>query len=178
MQERTKRKKIGDALMKVALGCRVEEVTEEYAEVDGELRLTKRRETKKDIPPDLKAVQLLMASPEDGASDCSALSDEQLEAEKRRLLGLLQGAEEGAEKGAGKGAGLRRKAISEETGETDGTEEGGVKAGASARSAASKKSAGAVKSAGRAAKAGAGGESGTEAKPRRRAAKRRRRTKQ
>ncbi|HIR23863.1 MAG TPA: hypothetical protein IAB32_08780 [Candidatus Scatosoma pullicola] len=175
MQERTKRKKIGDALMKVALGCRVEEVTEEYAEVDGELRLTKRRETKKDIPPDLKAVQLLMASPEEGASDCSALSDEQLEAEKRRLLGLLQGAEEGAGKEENKGAGLRRKAIPEGTGET---EEGGVKAGASARSAASKKSAGAAKSAGRAAKAGAGGESGTEAKPRRRAAKRRRRTKQ
>ena len=174
MQERTKRKKIGDALMKVALGCRVEEVTEEYAEVDGELRLTKRRETKKDIPPDLKAVQLLMASPEEGASDCSALSDEQLEAEKRRLLGLLQGAEEGAGKAENKGAGLRRKAIPEGTGET---EEGGVKAGASARSA-SKKSAGAAKSAGRAAKAGAGGESGTEAKPRRRAAKRRRRTKQ
>ena len=175
MQERTKRKKIGDALMKVALGCRVEEVTEEYAEVDGELRLTKRRETKKDIPPDLKAVQLLMASPEEGASDCSALSDEQMEAEKRRLLGLLQGAEEGAGKAENKGAGLRRKAIPEGT---DGTEEGGVKAGASARSAASKKSAGAAKSAGRTAKAGAGGEFGTEAKPRRRAAKRRRRTKQ
>ena len=174
MQERTKRKKIGDALMKVALGCRVEEVTEEYAEVDGELRLTKRRETKKDIPPDLKAVQLLMASPEEGASDCSALSDEQLEAEKRRLLGLLQGAEEGVEKG-NKGAGLRRKAIPEGT---DGTEEGGIKTETSARSAASKKSAGAAKSAGRTAKAGAGGESGTEAKPRRRAAKRRRRTKQ
>ena len=181
MQERTKRKKIGDALMKVALGCRVEEVTEEYAEVDGELRLTKRRETKKDIPPDLKAVQLLMASPEEGASDCSALSDEQLEAEKRRLLGLLQGAEEGAGKAENEGAGLRRKAIPEGT---DGTEEGGVKAGASVKaetsvkSAASKKSAGAAKSAGRAAKAGAGGESGTEAKPGRRAAKRRRRTKQ
>ena len=175
MQERTKRKKIGDALMKVALGCRVEEVTEEYAEVDGELRLTKRRETKKDIPPDLKAVQLLMASPEEGASDCSALSDEQLEAEKRRLLGLLQGAEEGAGKAEDEGAGLRRKAIPEGT---DGTEEGGVKAEASARSAASKKSAGAAKSAGRTAKAGAGGESGTEAKPGRRAAKRRRRTKQ
>ena len=115
MQERTKRKKIGDALMKVALGCRVEEVTEEYAEVDGELRLTKRRETKKDIPPDLKAVQLLMASPEEGAADCSALSDEQLEAEKRRLLGLLQGAEEGAGKAENKGAGLRRKAIPEGT---------------------------------------------------------------
>ncbi len=172
MQERTKRKKIGDALMKVALGCRVEEVTEEYAEVDGELRLTKRRETKKDIPPDLKAVQLLMASPEEGASDCSALSDEQLEAEKRRLLGLLQGAEEGAGKAENKGAGLRRKAISEGTDGTDGGE-----AGASVKSAA-KKSAGAAKSAGRAAKAGAGGESGTEAKPGRRAAKRRRRTKQ
>ena len=43
-EKKRERKKIGDALMKVALGCRVEEVTEEYAMADGELRLTKRRE--------------------------------------------------------------------------------------------------------------------------------------
>lgn len=52
--------KIGDALLKVALGYRLQEITEEYAEVDGKFKLTRRKETKKDIPPDLKAVQLLL----------------------------------------------------------------------------------------------------------------------
>ena len=74
--------KIRDAIMKVALGFTVEEVTEEYDAKEGELRLIKRKETKKDVPPDLKAVKLLL---EDG-TDYSALSDEQLEAEKQRLI--------------------------------------------------------------------------------------------
>ena len=85
--KRKSKKKIDEALMKVALGYSVEEVTEEYAEVDGELRLTKRKETKKDVPPDLKAVQMLLSSAEDRVSE---LSDEELEEEKERLLKLLQ----------------------------------------------------------------------------------------
>ena len=60
------------------------EVTEEYAEVDGELRLLKRKKTKKDIPPDLKAVQLLLESREE--RDISLLSDEELEEEKKKIL--------------------------------------------------------------------------------------------
>lgn len=36
------------------------EVIEEYAEVDGKLKLLKRKKTKKDIPPDLKAVRLIL----------------------------------------------------------------------------------------------------------------------
>ena len=83
-----RQEKINDALLKVALGCKVAEVTEEYAEVDGELKLTKRKETKKDIPPDLKAVQLLLSGKEDG-TDYAAMSDEALEAEKNRLLAML-----------------------------------------------------------------------------------------
>ena len=57
--------KLEEALMKVALGYQVAEVTEEYAEVDGALKLTKRKKTKKDIPPDLKAVQLLFGAQEE-----------------------------------------------------------------------------------------------------------------
>lgn len=88
MAEKKKRGRIGDALMKVALGYRVEEVTEEYSEVNGELKLVKRRETKKDVPPDLKAVQLLLADSEE--ADYSLLSDEELETEKKRLLEQLR----------------------------------------------------------------------------------------
>lgn len=97
MVVKKREEKVGEALLKVALGCRVEEVTEEYAEVDGELKLTKRRETKKDIPPDLKAVQMLLAAKEDGA-DYAAMSDEQLNAERERLLAALREEESGADR--------------------------------------------------------------------------------
>ena len=81
---------IKEAIMKVALGYSLEEVTEEYGVEDGELKLVKRKETKKDIPPDLKAVKLLMED-----KDYSVLSDEELEAEKQKLLKKLK--EEGSE---------------------------------------------------------------------------------
>ena len=87
-QEKKQEEKIGDALMKVALGYQIAEVTEEYAEVNGELKLTKRKKTKKDVPPDLKAVQLLLSSGE--ASDYGGWTDEALQAEKAKLLAELK----------------------------------------------------------------------------------------
>ena len=76
---------ISNAVRKVALGFSLEEVTEEYGVEDGELKLVKRKETRKDVPPDLKAVKILMEE-----KDYSALSDEELEREKRRLLAQLK----------------------------------------------------------------------------------------
>ena len=81
---------IKEAIMKVALGYSLEEVTEEYGVEDGELKLVKRKETKKDIPPDLKAVKLLLED-----KDYTVLSDEELEREKQKLLKQLK--EEGSE---------------------------------------------------------------------------------
>ncbi len=78
--------KLGETILKVALGYQIAEVTEEYAEVDGKLKLTKRKRTKKDIPPDLKAVQMLLTEQN---ADYAAWSDEELEKEKERLLALL-----------------------------------------------------------------------------------------
>ncbi len=69
---------------KLAHGYSVEEVTEEYGVEDGELRLVKRREVRKEVPPDLRAVKLL-----EEEEDYAALSDEQLEAERQRLLRLI-----------------------------------------------------------------------------------------
>ena len=84
---------IKEAIMKVALGYSLEEVTEEYGVEDGELKLVKRKETKKDVPPDLKAVKLLMED-----KDYSVLSDEELEAEKQKLLKRLKEAESETQK--------------------------------------------------------------------------------
>lgn len=81
--------KLNEAIRKVALGFSLAEVTEEYAAADGELKLVKRKETKKDVPPDLKAVKLLLEE-----RDFSALSDEELEEERQRLLrGLKEDSE-------------------------------------------------------------------------------------
>lgn len=52
---------------------------------DGEYKLVKRKVTKREIPPDIKAVKLLL----DGGND-EAFSDEELEEEKQRLLKLLK----------------------------------------------------------------------------------------
>ena len=80
------KERLEDALLKVALGFQVAEVTEEFAEVDGALKLTKRKRTKKDVPPDLKAVQLLLG---DNTLSLQSMSNEELEEERKRLLAVL-----------------------------------------------------------------------------------------
>ncbi len=78
-------KSVKEAVLKVALGYSLKEVTEEYGVEDGELKLVKRKETLKDVPPDLKAAKLLLEE-----DDYSAFTDEELEAEKKRLLKQLK----------------------------------------------------------------------------------------
>lgn len=80
MQDR----KIKKALIKCATGLKSQEVVEEFAVEDGELKLVKRKVTKREIPPDIKAVKLLL----DGES--GDLSDEALEEEKQKLLKMLK----------------------------------------------------------------------------------------
>ncbi len=76
---------IKGALKKCAVGFGTSEVVEEFCMEDGELKLVKKKVTKKDVPPDIKAVKLLM----DGGG-ISDLSDEELEAEKLRLMEMLK----------------------------------------------------------------------------------------
>ena len=111
MAEKSKEKKeekLEDALLKVALGYQIAEVTEEYAEVNGELKLTKRKRTKKDVPPDLKAMQMLLAV--EGGEEYGDWSDEQLQEEKGRLLGLLKEKEQKPNKTAKQGGRVQTKA--------------------------------------------------------------------
>lgn len=108
-EKKTERKeeKLSDALLKVALGYQIAEVTEEYAEVNGELKLTKRKKTKKDVPPDLKAVQLLLAS--EGGAEYASWTDEELQAEKERLLKALKEESEEKKKTTKKGGRVATK---------------------------------------------------------------------
>lgn len=57
-------------------------MVEEFAIVDGELTLVKKKVTKREVPPDIKAVKMLL-------EERGEASDEELEAEKLRLLSLL-----------------------------------------------------------------------------------------
>lgn len=79
---------VREAVKKVALGYTVAEVTEEFSVEDGELKLVKRKETKKEIPPDLKAAKLLLDE-----NDFSDYTDERLLEERKKLLAYLNGEE-------------------------------------------------------------------------------------
>jgi len=78
------RAKVNKTLEKLAKGYSISEVTEEYA-LDGDsFKLVKKKETHKDIPPDMKAIMYLMQE-----EDFSSKSDEELEKEKRRLIEII-----------------------------------------------------------------------------------------
>ena len=72
---------IMEAVKKRAQGYSSVETVEEYAVVDGTLELVKKRVTVKDVPPDMTAAKMLFDD-----SDFSSMTDDMLEAEKRRLL--------------------------------------------------------------------------------------------
>lgn len=74
------------AILKCALGCSVSETVEEYGIEEGKMKLVKRKKSKKQLPPDLKAAQLLLS---DGAAE-GYLDDETLERERKRLMEELK----------------------------------------------------------------------------------------
>ena len=73
-------------LKKCAVGFETGETVEEFAVQDGEFRLVKRKVTRRDIPPDIKAVKMLL----DERPDDASLSDEELAAERGKLLKMLK----------------------------------------------------------------------------------------
>lgn len=77
---------VKDALLKCAVGLSASEVVEEFsADNAGELKLVKRKVTRREVPPDIKAVKMLM----DG-EDTAEVSDEELKEERERLIALLK----------------------------------------------------------------------------------------
>ena len=90
----SKDKALERALKKKAFGYDAEEVTEEYAAADGEMKLVKRKVTKKNVPPDLAALKMLMEE----ETPCERMSDEELRRERERLIALLDKEENVEEK--------------------------------------------------------------------------------
>lgn len=88
MNDKTK-KQLSNALLKKAIGFDATETVEEFAESDGEVRLTKRKVTTKVVPPDVSAVKLLLDMQEE-EGDILSLSDEELEKERLRLMKILE----------------------------------------------------------------------------------------
>ncbi|MDY6367653.1 MAG: hypothetical protein SPL13_03945 [Clostridia bacterium] len=77
---------IEDALIKKALGYDSTETVEEYAADDGEVKLTKKKVTVKNVPPDVTALKILLDKTEKPIAE---MTDEELENEKIRLLKIL-----------------------------------------------------------------------------------------
>ena len=77
-----------NALIKKALGYDATEVVEEYSsDSEGEIRLLKKKITTKNVPPDMTALKFLL---DEGTKDLTQMSDEELFAEKVRLLNILK----------------------------------------------------------------------------------------
>ena len=74
------------ALIKCAVGFDTSEVVEEYAADGDELKLVKRKVTRRDVPPDIKAVKMLL----DGEAGVAELSDEELEERRKKLIEMLK----------------------------------------------------------------------------------------
>lgn len=89
MKEKDKtEKKLEKALVKKALGFDTTEVIEEYsAGEEGEIKLIKKKVTKKNVPPDLSAIKMLMESSSPIVRD---MTDEELMREKQRLVDELK----------------------------------------------------------------------------------------
>lgn len=84
--------KIRKALLKKALGYQTNEVVEEYVlDEDGNAKLSKKKVTKKHISPDISAMRVLLERYyTDIADDIRNMSDEELLAERTRLLKMLK----------------------------------------------------------------------------------------
>lgn len=101
-EELTNNEQFKCALIKKALGYDATETVEEYVSCDdGEIKLAKKKVTKKNVPPDLTALKMLMD--ENDKAVCE-MTDEQLEEEKNKLLTLLEQMNEKEKKSAKKSA--------------------------------------------------------------------------
>ncbi len=86
------KQKLTRLLLRRAQGYPYTEKTDEYAVVDGEVTLTRRKVVTKRVQPDADALKMLIDL--DGATDITQMTDEELQSEKLRLIALLKQYEE------------------------------------------------------------------------------------
>lgn len=84
------KEKIQKSLMKKALGYRYNEVIEEYTIGEDGEKLSKKKVTTKDVPPDIAAVKLLLDSLNVEHGDFENLSDEELKTEIEKAMKLVE----------------------------------------------------------------------------------------
>ncbi len=84
--------KLLNILYKKALGYKTEEVQEEFVNDEGKLELVKRKISTKHVPPDISAAKIYLEITENNS--LKDMTDDELEAEKTRLLKLLKEEEE------------------------------------------------------------------------------------
>ncbi len=87
-------KRLNKALIKRALGYTNKEVTEEFSSDNGEMKLTKKKVTKKNVPPDITAVKVLLDMYSDNDLDLANMTDEELLLERDKLLEKLKNEKE------------------------------------------------------------------------------------
>ena len=100
-------KKLENALLKRALGYTCEEVVEEYGHTDEGFSLTKKKVTKKHVPPDLAAIRAYIEM-EGTGDDLRDMSMQELLEERKRLIAELDKKEEKESKN-GSNQGNRQK---------------------------------------------------------------------
>ncbi len=85
--------KIKKALLQKALGYNADEIIEEYSfDDDGNLKLSKKKVTKKHYSPDISAVKVLLERYYKTYEEkVLQMSDDELQTEKERLERLLKG---------------------------------------------------------------------------------------
>ena len=88
--------KLNRAIRRKAFGYETSETVEEYALVDGEMTMVKRKVSTKEIPPDTTAMKMLLDLSVDADDE---MSEEEVKREKIRLIRLLmEGLNETSEK--------------------------------------------------------------------------------
>ena len=90
--EMTDEEKLKKALLKRALGYKVNEVVDEFSfDEGGAPKLNKRKVTKKHFAPDITALKLLIEKfYKDNDIDVSQMTDEELLNEREKILQLLK----------------------------------------------------------------------------------------
>lgn len=92
-----KKDELKKPLLKKALGFSENEITEEYEEDEGGLKLKKRKVSTKYFPPDISAAKLLLLINEE--LNLPDLSEEELKNLRKKLMDELKSAEEEKLKG-------------------------------------------------------------------------------